>query len=223
MTRDLTLRSREVQTFLDSQFSKNFDRADDELTPEERHETQQAWRLIRATVDDIIASREMVSEGHFAAVEKLLEQTPDWIRELLDERFTHDVIDAVPGYVSRTMELSRLDGSRTPSKTTNSYLREAVRTYIFGFPQASIALSRAALEQALKENLGYQSTGTFVTMAALLDEAESGDVIDSVVRRAAREIADEADDVLHEKPADLAKAYDVLLKLRGVLQHVFAE
>jgi hypothetical protein len=120
------------------------------------------------------------------------------------------------------MELSRLEGSRVPTKITNGYLAEAVRTYIFGFPQASIALSRAALEQALKEELGCQGTKIFLDMNSLLDEAEGLGAIDGVIRRTARKIASEADAVLHEKPADLAKAYDVLLMLRGVLQHIYA-
>ena len=40
------------------------------------------------------------------------------------------------------------------------------------------------------------------------------EVTELIMHMSAREIADEADDVLHEKPADLAKAYGVLVKLR---------
>jgi hypothetical protein len=69
--------------------------------------------------------------------------------------------------------------------------------------------------------LGYQGTGTFVEMNNLLEEAEGAQVIDKTIRRLARRIADEADDVLHERPTSLDKAYDVLVMLRGVLQHVY--
>lgn len=220
MTRFLIL-SEEVQEFIDSQFDARFDY--DDISPERMEEIQKAWLLVRATVDDIIKSREMLTEGKLADAEKILEKYPSWIPALLDERFTRDVIQSIRGYVSRTMELSRLEGSRTPSKTTNSYLREAVRTYIFGFPQASIALSRAALEQALKEELGHQGVKIFLDMNRLLDEAEGGGVIDGVIRKTARKLATEADAVLHERPADLTKAYDVLLMLRGILQHIYAE
>jgi len=65
-------------------------------------------------------------------------------------------VDAVPGYVSRIMQLSRLEGTMIPSDITNGYMREAARTYIYGLPLATVALSRAALEQALKEKLGKQ-------------------------------------------------------------------
>ena len=60
-------------------------------------------------------------------------------------------------------------------------------------------------------------------MNSLLDEAEGGGVIDGVDRKIARKLANDADTVLHEKPADLTKAFGVLLMLRGVLQHIYAD
>jgi hypothetical protein len=192
-----------------------------DLSPEELAEYVELRRVIKLIVDDLITSRETITGSKLSGIEKLVQTFPELIERVLDERFTRDVIDAVSGYVQRTMELSRLEGSRVPSKLTNGYLQEAVRTYILGLPQASVALSRAALEQALKENIGYQGTGTFVRMNDLLDEAEAAHIIDQTVRQMAREIADKADDVLHEKPTSLVNASEVLIKLRGVLQHVY--
>ena len=218
MTQDSTL-SEEVQTFIDT-----LDSEGKQDTPlEDREEAKRAENVVDLLVDDIIASRESLIENRLAVIDKFDVAYPELVRHFLDERFTRDVINSVRGYVSRTMELSRLEGSRTPSEMTNSYLREAVRTYIFGFPQASIALSRAALEQSLKEELGHQGKRIFLDMNNLLDEAEGGGVIDGVIRKTARKLASEADAVLHERPADLAKAYDVLLMLRGILQHVYAD
>lgn len=218
MTRESTL-SGEVQSFIDTLDWEG----QHDIPAEEREEAKKAEKVVELIVDDIIASRESMVENRLAVIEKFVTAEPELVNHFLDERFTRDVIDAVPGYVSRTMELSRLESSRTPSKTTNSYLREAVRTYIFGFPQASIALSRAAMEQALKENLGYQATGTFVGMSDLLNEAEGGGIIDGPVRRMARKVANAADDVLHERPTDLKQASDVLVMLRGVLQHLYSD
>jgi hypothetical protein len=62
------------------------------------------------------------------------------------------------------MKLSHLQAQEVPSQVTNTYVQEAVRTYILGLPLASVALSRAAMEQALKEGLGYQGTRVFVEM-----------------------------------------------------------
>ena len=211
--------SRHLQSYIDTLDLEG----ERDIPTEELEEAKKAEKIVELLVDDIIASRESLIEKSLAVIEKFDVAYPELVRHFLDERFTRDMIQSVPGYVSRTMELSRLEGSRTPSQTTNSYLQEAVRTYIFGFPQASIALSRAALEQSLKEELGHQDRRIFVDMNNLLDEAEGAGVIDIVIRKTARKIASEADAVLHERPADLPKAYDVLLMLRGVLQHIYAE
>jgi hypothetical protein len=50
---------------------------------------------------------------------------------------------------------------------------------------------------------------------------EGTEIIDETIRKVARKIADEGKEVLHERPADLAKAYDVLLMLKRALQHLY--
>jgi hypothetical protein len=211
--------SGDVSSYIDS---LDWDRGRG-LSPEKQAEERQARRMIEAIVDDLISSRETLGSNKLACVEKLTEAAPELMKGLLDERFTRDLIDAVPGCVNRMMQLSRLQASRPASQVTNVFLQEAVRTYVLGLPQASVALSRAALEQALKENLGYQGQASYIEMKDLLDEAERAGVIDKTLRRMARRVADEADDVLHEKPTSITKAYEVLLLLRGILQHVYSE
>lgn len=217
MRNDLTL-SQEVQTYIEHLDWWN----DKDLSPAERTEAEKSRKFVEVVVSDLIQSREILTANRLAAVELLVRGAPDLIEAFLDEYYTRKVVDSVSGYVTRTMRLSGLEATRTPSKTTNGYLREAVRTFVFGFPQACIALGRAALEQALKEELGHQDKKSFLDMNSLLDEAEGAGIIDGVIRKTARKIATEADNVLHEKPADLVKAYDVLVMLRGVLQHIFA-
>jgi hypothetical protein len=219
MKREPTL-SQEVQTYIENHLDWS---ADPDLSPEDRAEAEKARKMIEIIVDDIIRSRETMTDSKLASIETLVQTVPELINDFLDERFTRDVVNEVAGYVRRTMQLSRLEGSLVPSKVTNGYLREAVRTYILGLPQACVALSRAALEQALKENLGYQGRRTFVKMKDLLDEAEGASVIDKTIHQMARKIARAADDVLHEKPTSLAEAYEILIMLRGVLQHVYGE
>jgi hypothetical protein len=212
--------SESVQVYIDS-----LDWEDEvelrELPPGEREQHGKARKMLEVIVDDVISSRETLADNKLAFIEHLFESSPEVIEDILDERFTRDFVHSVSGCVERLLQLSRLEGSRIPSKITNGYLREAIRAYVLGLPQASVALSRAAMEQALKENIGYQSTRTFVRMNDLLDEAEGAEVIDPTIRIAARSVADEADDVLHEKPTSLDKAYDVLLNLRGILQHLY--
>jgi hypothetical protein len=184
-------------------------------------------RKLQQAVDDIVKciiySRESLANEAFQPLDSLVQTEPEFIENILNDHFTREVIDSVPGYVERTIQLSRLEASVPPSQVTSCYVREAIRTYILGLPQASVALSRAALEQALKERIGYQGSHTPVEMHDLLDEAETAGIIDRTVRKMAREVANEANQVLHEKPISLTRAYEVLVKLRGVLQHVYAE
>jgi hypothetical protein len=113
-----------------------------------------------------------------------------------------------------------MDGCSVRSEITNAYLQEAVRTYVLGLPQASIALS--PMEQALKEELGHPGKRTQLEMANLLDEAEGAQIIDGEVRKTARKLANQANLVLHQEPADLAKAFDVLLMLHAILKHIYS-
>jgi hypothetical protein len=144
------------------------------------------------------------------------------IESFLDERFTRNLVEGISGNVSRILRLSRMEALTIPSPTTNGYLREAVRTYVFGLPLASVALSRAALEQSLKEKLGLQSSGDFIKFQDLLKEARKWNILDGIMEKCARDVANAGDDVMHDRPTDLPKALEVLDKLRGVLRHVYS-
>lgn len=216
---DLAFSSR-VLSFIDSENSLE----ESEVPAEERTDFKKWKRISELLVDYFISSRETLASSKFPEIEQLLQAAPEAMEHFLDVRFTRDLVQEAPRFVERLMKLSRLAATTPASNVTNAYMREAVRTYAAGLPLASVALCRAALEQSLKEGMGYQSTRTFVTMNDLLDEAESANVIrDTAIRLMAREVANLADDVLHETPTSLSVAYETLVKLRGVLQHIYAD
>jgi hypothetical protein len=148
---------------------------DSDLSAEER----KANHIVEAIVSDIIDSREVLGSGKLDSLESFLHTKPGLVKDLLDERFTRQMVTAVRGYVARTLALPRLRAARTPSQVTNSYVREATRSYILGLPQACVALCRAALEQALKEHLGYQESAVFICFQDLLAKAKKWKVLDS--------------------------------------------
>ena len=217
MPRELRL-SEEVQTYIDVRKNEG-DRA---KSPEQRLEDRKLNKMVEIMIDDIIKSRETIIDSKLKKLETLVETSPELIEDFLDDRLTVEAVDGVQSSVKRLMKLSRLEAVRLPSKVTNGYLREAVRTYLFGFPQASIALSRAALEQALKENLGHQLSGEFRSMDELLKEARKYKLLDRTMELCARDVAKAGDGVLHEKPTTDPKALEVLDKLRGLLQHIYS-
>ncbi|WP_164981340.1 DUF4145 domain-containing protein [Silvibacterium dinghuense] len=198
---------------------------DDAFTPEERAQAEKDRAFTEAVARNIIKARTDRVDKSLAALEVLVRDSEghELIAGTLNNFYTREALDAIPSQVDRTLRLAKLEIQITPSAVTNSYLREAIRTYILGLPQASVALSRAALEQALKEGMGYQSTKTIVEMKGLLDEAESGIGLDRSVRKLAEEVAKAGNDVLHEKPTTLEDAFNVLIKMRGVFESIYAD
>jgi hypothetical protein len=210
--------SHEVMAFIDTlEIEKKFDLPPDELDEAEKNE-----KLVATIVGEIVRSRQSVRDSKLAAVENLVQEIPDVIEDLLDEYFTREMVGMIAGCVRRTLKLSRLQAKRQPTVTTSTFLGEASRTYIMGFAQASIALSRAALEQALKESMGHQLSGAFISFQDLLAEAARWNVLDRKHTQIARQLAREADNVLHDRPASESKALEALTYLRELLQHIYS-
>ena len=195
---------------------------DSDLTPEEREEVTRSRQEIDLFVSEVINSRETLTDSRLKSIEKIVQSIPEVIEDFLDDYYTRELVNAVPGYVLRTLKFSRMESARTPSPVTNTYLREATRAYIVGFPQACVALCRAALEQGLKENLGRQLLGHYIEFDELLKEARKFNLLDKITEKAARDIAKKANDVLHEKPVDLDKALTVLEGLRALLPQIYS-
>jgi len=217
MEKDLTLSER-VQSFIDSEDFLTYS----DVPMQEREEAKKNRRFVELVVEAVVQSRETITDAKLKAVETLVQAAPELISDFLDDYFTRQVVSEVQGYVSRLLKLSRLDAEQLPSQVTNGYLSEAVRTYILGLPQASIALCRAALEQALKDRLGHQLSGSFITWQELLKEARKWNLLDEATEAMAREVANAADEVLHEKPADWNKAEEVVLNVRGLIQQIYS-
>lgn len=196
----------------------------DDLSSEERQTRMLYSRFIDHLIQDSLHSRLAITGNQFVDPEKALQDADsELIEYFLDRHLTEQALDSISGQVNRVLQLSRLAALHIPSHTTTVYLKEASRTYIMGLAQASVALSRAALEQALKEKLTLQGTGIVIGFQALLRKArEQGVIIDDPMKIWADEISKAGNDVMHEKPTTLPDAFDVLCKLRGALQHIYS-
>jgi hypothetical protein len=56
----------------------------------------------------------------------------------------------------------------------------------------------------------------------LLKEARKWNILDETTGRLAREVANAGDKVMHERPADLLKAAEVLTRVRELLEHIYS-
>jgi hypothetical protein len=179
--------------------------------------------LLREIIRRVIKSREgFTGEKIDEVIEQLVKITPEFFVGEIDDFLTRFLLQEVSGMAKRLVRLSRLDALRQPSRSTAMYIREAVHTYLYGLPQASAAISRAALEQALKESLGKQGGGEFIKFQDLVEEARKWKILDATTALMARDTAKKADAVLHERPTDHNGALEVLTEVRGLLEQIYS-
>ena len=74
-------------------------------------------------------------------------QTELALDDLICRHFVHEA----PKIAERVSKFEPLIAKKLPNDTAQRYILQAVRCVIFGFPLAAVALSRACLEQALRE------------------------------------------------------------------------
>jgi len=151
---------------------------------------------------------------------------PSLIREFeelqIDEAYTRDMLDRIPKMVRRTLRLSTIPRTdRPPSRETNLYLKEDTRSYVFGFWQASIALSRAAVEAELKEKVARNLISGCDSLKKLIRAAERTRVLDDATSDMAYHAADHGNEVLHGTPQGEDVAWTTLTGARGVLGYIY--
>ena len=211
MTEHLKL-SSEVLDFI-----KDLDQNFIKQNPDEGPEMIERGRVLAERVK---ISREEFSDDIIPALDKFSRKFPDLFVGDLDRLYVRDVVASVPGYVSRTLQLSELGAGLKPKEVVSKYLAEAVRTYIFGFPLASIALSRAVLEHAVKERMIGPPEGA--SLSAWIEQVADERDLDDAIINMARSVTKTGNKVLHQKPVTLAEAFDVLVKVRKFLEALYS-
>jgi len=188
-----------------------------------------AARIVLGEIaEQLIEARESFSNERFSILdieldlEKALLNEPEINEIEIDRVLSCRSLENVSAMVKRVILLSKLDGVHTPSNQTAVYIREAARTYIYGFMQASAAMSRAAVEQALKEKMGLQGNRDHITFKELVKKAKKMNILDqSAADQALDHVAYKANDVLHNGPADDRITLSILDAARGVLRHIY--
>lgn len=198
-------------------FVEDLDRSFIEQYPEEGREMIERGRFI---AERVRVSREEFSSDGIPALNELSVRFPNLFEGDLDRLYVREVVAAVPGYVSRTLQLSGLAPGRRPSNAVSKYLAEAVRCYIFGFPLLSVALSRAALELAAKECAVHTPEDRF--LSDWIDQVVVDYSLDSAISAIAKSVATAGNNVLHKKPVGLSEAFDALVKVRKFLEALYS-
>jgi len=195
---------------------------DDELTAEEKTEATEALKFVARMTGYLLGRLAGFSDSTAAKIEALFRDVGHGLDDDFELFYVRDMLDRIPRMVARTFKLSQIMPSKNVSKSTDLYLKEATRSYIFGFWDASVALSRAALEDALRIATRERSIAVSQDLRHLVKHAGVHGLLDRPTTDFANDVRSAANRVLHGRPAKEEEAWDVLCKARGVLEHLYS-
>jgi len=174
----------------------------------------------------IIESLEGFSDEQTAQwLARSIQTDPESVAALFDDFYTRDFLKRAGSIVDRTMRISAMAPKATPDHRVNLFLREASRCFIHGFWSSSVALSRAALELALKQGLKSRLGGFIPTeddLQILLEYAHQFRVIDDAGFEMGDQVRKTGNKILHGSHADEDLAWDTVWRVRGVLKVIYA-
>lgn len=187
--------------------------------PDRREEWRKRRHNLAVVGRKLLAAREWFEQDP----QTLYPETPNvkqeaGLRRWLNEEYTLIFLQEVPKLVKRTMRMAQLRHRRLPSQAVNLYLREATRSYVRGLWTASVALSRAALESALREEL--RVTGR-LGLGALLSAAKAQGVLDTPEFDLASRVKEAGDRALHGETGTDSDARVALDAVRAVLEKLY--
>lgn len=160
-------------------------------------------------------------EEHLA----LLWEDKEHVGDLLDSYYTRRWLQQAPRIVKRALTLNRIYPTNPLPDLAVGYLREATRAYLFGLVHASLAMSRSALEEGLKDSLRqFSSAFSGVTdLKDLIEAARMARLVTDELAGEAHEVRGNGNSALHRKKCDDKMAYESLQKVREVLEHLYSE
>jgi len=196
----------------------------EDASPVDRRDWPIHKKFVENIVSALISARETVWSTDLTDFERFSSENREMVDGLLDSHYTILGLNRVHSLVARTMRLAQLQAKYAPSPQSNSYIQEAARAYISGLPMASVAMSRAALEQALKDRVGKQGDGDRdTTFAKLANYARKWKILDEADTKRSKDLADECNRLLHEKPIESDdKAFEILAAIRTLIQKIYS-
>ena len=162
-----------------------------------------------------------VSEAFITSV--LQKYRKGTLEDSLDSYYVRKGLRDAPKFAQRTLQLTALGTKETPSTNVAFYIREATRCYIHGFWAAGVALSRAALEQGLKEAVSRAlgARAARYELSDLLAAASKLRLADPAVLGLAVQVRLTGNRVVHARASSQGEAWDTLTAVRAVLTALY--
>jgi hypothetical protein len=148
----------------------------------------------------------------------------DILEDFLDDCLSRLLVSEIPRMVSRALELEPMSIEQSPGADENAYLREATRCYLYGLFNASVALSRSALEQTFASKIPklLQGASGEDTLLTRINTARS-----SILKHKpeicdrAHGVRKKANDIVHGKTCKGPEALRVLKDTRDIIVSLY--
>ena len=135
--------------------------------------------------------------------------------DVIDHFWCRDLLREVPSIVKRVQKLEDLKTEQSPSEIVQLYFGQAMRCLVTGMFEASCALTRACLEQALRDAVP-QAEG-IVDLEALIRWAGHSRKLDTAHMQMADTVRRLGNDVMHKRSCTEDQASEAAMMLRAVV------
>lgn len=176
--------------------------------------------LLRQLQEQLFDARATLSTEDSARLVEALAARPDVCGSFLDDLYSRDLVKQVPKFVKRTLRFDPMVTTRLPHGPVNTYLRQAMQSYVHGLFLGTVVLARAALEFALSERVPDAGTGSY-SLEALITAASRYKLLDNYLVGLAGDVRVKGNIVLHQCPIEAHEALDVFTKARTVIEALY--
>ena len=180
-------------------------------------------RLLAVNISGLVAqARESgIPPGHAHIPKMVTQSITDSGRRNTEFHYAFELIRVLGRLNKKTFNLEAPPISGVAPDSVVSYLRESTRCWLYGFHGASVALSRACLEDALKVRLPRASHQQ--ELVHLISAAKHYGVLDDCMVELAHSLRKAGNKFLHGKTITEQDSRESLDALRGIVEHLFAD
>ena len=167
-------------------------------------------------------SRESGIAPAYAHLSKIVtQQSTDWGHRNTEFHYAFELIKVLARLNKKTFNLEAPPITGLAPASVISYLRESTRCWLYGFHGASVALSRACLENALKERLPAGDRAAS-QLESLIDAANRGRLLDDCMAELAHTVRKAANRFLHGQNITEKDSRETLDATRSIVEQIFS-
>jgi hypothetical protein len=182
-------------------------------------------RLFAVNVNGMMAkSRESGIRPEYSELSKTLtQQSTDWGHRNTEFHYAFELIKVLARLNKKTFNLEAPPVTGLAPASVVSYLSESTRCWLYGFHGASVALSRACLEEALKAWLPASDKAKYsFTLESLIAAAKQRRLLDDCMADVADAVRKTANKFLHGESITEKESRETLDATRSLVEQIFS-